>query len=731
MAYALREKETTETTPAKAEENVQAKSRTPGDLVPEENKVQAKGQDANDPAKAEKEKAEKERAAKVTAKWESMLGKWLGGKLAPLVLEHVSLDALNGYVKQGLDAAGPEIGKALKGAVDPTKAQEAGLKGFSDALSGVITAQVDEWIKTEKGQKILKAIGGWVDDNPAWVMSIIGTALIGGAVAVWFTNQDLPNIEVPLKLGGTEIKAGLDLGTIQQLGFQGASLVVANKNAKITTKAEVKQKEDKDKGTETTSASLSLAHGDKGKEDLTFVMNGTITKGKDGMVAHTADGTLKLMDPKSGAKITIGADGKWDSAGAGEKNVNFAAETGKDSPVSGKLTINGKNVTIVDANGNIVTTQSASIGVAVGAKGTKFEANAKSEGGKVSGDATLSTEAQLGAGALFKGSAGVEVGDGVTKVKLNGDLSANIAGKPVTFSGAYEQDGPITGMIKVGDGGQYKEIRGTKNGDIVTFATKDVFEGGSVERETSKDNKTGAVTNQVNTTTALGANTTLMGSFGDKGNSIGLNANKVGGTNLNLSGNVGDQGYGVGASYDDGKFKANLDYTMKQGISSLGLSAGLKADNGLYGDASLKMEDSRLEQFALKVGYNGKGNLKSFMVGYKREWQEKNPEYADKFEALLEYSMGNWAGRVQGGVDLQGGQVKRTNLDLSLGRKINDDWAVIGGMQMNGAFDDKTNQFGQSYKPYVGLQHGNVAVSAFYDTEKKAAGVMLSIPLKW
>jgi len=723
--YALRDNETTGTAPVQKEEAVQAKTRQGGDLVPEENKAAAQGQ--GDEAK---KKAEEERAAKVTAKWESMLGKWLGGKLAPLVLEHVSLDALNGYVKQGLDSAGPALGKALKEQTEPTKAQEAGLKEFSDALAGVVTGQVDQWVKSETGQKILKAIGGWVDDNPGWVMSIIGTAVIGGAVAVWFTNQDLPNLEIPLKLGGTEIKAGIDLGTIQQLGFQGASLVVANKNAKIMTKAEVKQSEDADKGTETTSASLSLAHGDKGKEDLTFVMNGTMTKGKDGMVAHTADGTLKLMDPKSGAKITIGADGKWDSSGAGEKSVNFAAETGKDSPVSGKLTISGKNVTIVDKDGNIVSTQSASIGVAVGAKGTKFEAKAESKDGDVTGSATLSTEAQLGAGALFKGAANVEVGDGVTKVKLNGDLTATIAGKPVTFQGAYEKDGPITGKIKVGDGNEYKEIRGTKNGDVITFATKDVFEGGSIEREVSKDGQ-GNVANQVNTTTMLGAGTTMTGSFGDKGNSLGLDAKNIGGSNLNLHGNVGDQGYGLGGSYDDGKFKASLDYTMKQGISALNLSAGLKAENGMYGDANLKVDDGRLEQFALKVGYNGKGNLKSFMLGYKREWQDKNPQYADKFEALLEYSMGNWAGRVQGGVDLMGGQVKRTNLDLSLGRKINDDWAVIGGMQMNGAFDQDTNRFGQSYKPYVGLQHGNVAVSAFYDTEKKAAGVMLSIPLKW
>jgi len=733
MGYALQEKETNAPGPVQADAVLgNEQTRQPGDLVPEENKALGKGQGADVKAGGkdpEAEKAAQERAAKVTAKWESMLGKWLGGKLAPLVLQHVSLDALNGYVKQGLDAAGPQIGKALKDQTKPDAAQAKALKEFSDALAGVVTGQVDSWVQSETGQKVLKAISEWVEDSPGWVMSIIGTALIGGAVAVWFTNQDIPGFEVPLKLGQTEIKAGLDLGTIQQLGFQGASLVVANKNAKIATKADVKRTEKDDKTT--TTGHLELAHGDKGKEDLTFVMNGTMTKGKDGLVAHTLDGSLSLIDPDSGAKITIGADGKWESSGAGEKNVKFVAETGKDAALSGKLTVNGKQVTIVDKDGNIVDVTSAELGLAIGSKANKFEASVKSEDGKTTVGLGASGEAQLGAGTLFKGAANVAIGDGTTTVKLNGQMTTTIGGKAVTFDAAYQKDGPITGRIQIGEGGQYKEIKGTKNGDVVTFATKDVFEGGTLTREVSKDSKTGQVSNQTTVTSQLGANTMLNASMGDKGNSVGIEANKVGGSNVNLHGNVNEQGFGVGGSIDEGWLKAHLDYTMKQGMSSLNVGGSVSTEKGFTADANLKVDEDRLQELSLKLGYTGKEQLKSVLVGYKREWMTDNAQYADKFDLLLEYSLGNWAARMSGGVDLMGNQVKKTNLDLSLGRKLDDKWAVFGGMQMNGAFNEANNNLQQSYKPYVGLQYGNVGVAGYYDTGSKSAGVMLTIPLKF
>ena len=138
MGYALQQKDA-QTAPVQTpvDDAPQKTTPPPQDVVPEENKAAAGGdKDKDDAAKAE---AEKKRAAEVTATWQGLLGKWLGGQLAPLVLEHVSVDALNGYVDEALKAAGPALGDALKGATKPDEKQAKALKDFSDALAGVLT----------------------------------------------------------------------------------------------------------------------------------------------------------------------------------------------------------------------------------------------------------------------------------------------------------------------------------------------------------------------------------------------------------------------------------------------------------------------------------------------------------------------------------------------------------------------------------------------------------------
>ena len=105
MGYALQQKDA-QTAPVQTpvDDAPQKTTPPPQDVVPEENKAAAGGdKDKDDAAKAE---AEKKRAAEVTATWQGLLGKWLGGQLAPLVLEHVSVDALNGYVDEAMKARG-------------------------------------------------------------------------------------------------------------------------------------------------------------------------------------------------------------------------------------------------------------------------------------------------------------------------------------------------------------------------------------------------------------------------------------------------------------------------------------------------------------------------------------------------------------------------------------------------------------------------------------------------
>ncbi|MFT7581215.1 MAG: hypothetical protein ACI9MR_002889, partial [Myxococcota bacterium] len=652
----------------------------------------------------------------------------------------------------------------LKKETKPDAAQAKALKAYSDALAGSMTGLVDKWVQSDGGQKVLKSISHWTQDNPGWVMGIVGSAVVGGAIAAWFANADLPEISVPLNLGKDwKLKAGIDLGGIQTLGFQGASLVVANKNKGLTLGAEVKKKEEKNEDgsikATTHTGKLDLKAGKKDSDQLTFVMNGKITEtAADGMVAYTTDGKLSFVDAASGMTIGVGADGKWDSKGNKENKVNFTMASGKDSKVNGKLTIDGKKVTIVDQDGNIVETSSAGFSLAIGKSGQKFEAGAqveKSASGATKGSASIKGEGQLGAGTIFKGDANVGIEEDKVTVKLNAGMTAKIGDKTVDFTGAYEKDGPITGKIKVaGKDGEYKEITGTKNGDVVTFSTKDVFAGGhSVERSSTK-NADGTVANTTTAAVALGKGHKASITGGDKTN-VGYEGTDIGGTGINAKANAGSDGYGAGVSYDEdgvkasaeyakkdgketfkagagyekGMLKANLDFMMSEGTTSMGLSAGMKTESGFKFDGNLKLEESSLKEVGVKLGYQNPDEFKGFLLGYKQTWLGDNKGTEHHFDALLEYSMGRWLGRLEGGLDISGGQVKKTNLDLSLGYKLNKDWTLIGGVQQSGMLNPESNVFEQGYKPYVGAQFGNIGVAGYFDTKNKGGGIMLTIPL--
>ncbi len=678
-----------------------------------------KGKEVVTPEEAERRKV-------VQAKWEKLLGKWLGGEMSKLVLEHVSLDALNGYVTEAIGSAGPQIGKAIKGQTNPTAAQAKALGEFNTALEAIVTGQVEKWMNSDTAQGVLKSVSNWVQGNPGATMAIIGTALIGGAVAVWFTNPDL-DFDIPLSLGKNwKMEAGLDLGKLQSIGFQGASLMVANKTSKLTAKAGYKRSEDDD-GTSKQSAELAVSKGDKGKESFTLALNGTITETKDGAVAHTAGGKLVLMNPKTGAKVSLSSDNKWDSSGAQDLSANFTASTGKDAPFSGSLSIGGKSVTIVDENGNIVETTSGELKLAVGSKANKFEATAKTENkdGVETHSLTVGGSAQLGKG-LFSGTAGVHVGEETTTVKLNGKMQATVAGKPVTLSGSYETDGAVTGKIRIGEGNKYREVTGTKNGDVVTFSTKQVFENQSLEMSTTA-NADGTYTNKANASVTQGDHTFTLGGGSDGTYAAGWKGKL--GDHASGNAHVNQDGFGAGVKYEEGFLKAHLDYTMNKGVSSLGGGLGVKMDNGLLAEVDATLDEARLTTLGIRLGYRDPDVFKSFIVSYKSEWQAANQQHAHKFGALLEYSAGNWLGRLDAGVDLRGNKVQSTSLDLTLGRKINQDWTAIGGMQYGNSLDATSGNYENSFKPYLGAQYKGIGVAGFYDTKSKGAGLMLTIPL--
>ncbi len=189
---------------------------------------------------------------------------------------------------------------------------------------------------------------------------------------------------------------------------------------------------------------------------------------------------------------------------------------------------------------------------------------------------------------------------------------------------------------------------------------------------------------------------------GSEGTRVGYNNTNVAGSHVGVSASAGTNAAGqtelrAGMRYDDGVLKTQLDYLMRQGRRSLNLSASANTPNGLRLSAALRLDETRLAELALKMGYQDPTQFRGFLLGYKRKWvtDGDNAGYVDHFDALLEYAFGRWYARLSGGLDMAvaGQRVTRANADVSAGYQLTPSWMVVGGAQMNGARKEDTEQF--------------------------------------
>lgn len=738
MVYEQKEPEVTTTSnPPQVAPEVE-KKKAPGteaDLIPPENKATKDGGGGKEekkdtkPAKEEVTEAEAARRKVVLEKWESAVGKWLGTPLAKLLLEHVSLDSLNGYAQEGLKAAGPALGGVLKGAVKPkTVDEEKALAAYSTALSGVMTGLVEKWIASPGGQKALKAISSFVQGNPGWTLAIAGTALIGAAIGAWFSDVDLSKIEVPLGLGkGWELKLGADLGTIQKLGFHGAAITVANKSQGFSFEAKGSKKEketdatnpDGSKVTETKSeGSAELKLGKKDEPNLTFAVNGSITESSNGLVIHTGGKKIELVDPINGVKITIDESGKWDTLGNKENTFKYTAKAGKDDGLNGSFTLSDKSATVVDAKGNIVDIASKEIGVAIGLKGHKFTAATKTEekDGKETTTTTIgaSTKGQLTKNLSYEGQGSIEITETEVKVVIGGGVTAKIGDKTLELKGDYKEGGPVSGRLKFGDKDEYTEITGTKNGDVITFKTKDVFPGGSYTEETKTDEKTGTHTETKTGTANIGKDQELSVSGTSLGSGgLDYKNKNVGGSGVSLGTglNFGPDGKTTGGHLDLGYKTKLLDvelkYLMEESKSKFSSKIGVDTDMGLKLNAGLKIDDGLLTSLNTSATFMDKSQTQAYAFDFQRTWLKDNPGYEDKFGLMFQHSVGRFSTRFKGDMRFSHGQMSGANADAAVGYDLGKDrqLQVLMGATYGGTYNDPTKPNKHQYDAYAGLAH--------------------------
>lgn len=301
----------------------------------------AKGQSAEvlaagDPKKdAAAEAAKQDAAAK--ADWESFLGKSIGGKLFELIKSNVDPAKLTKYAESGTQSLAKEIGKLGDHVFKSDKAQAEAVNGLLKALAPELKKLADKWLEGPDGQRILKGISDWTEEHPRTVTAVLGTAIIGAAVAAYLSNMDPPALQKMFKLGrGFSAGGSVDIGPIQKLAIQAASAQIEYQSESLKASLGAKMTRADDGKTTTTiegKAEGQLGADTKAQGTGQFVMNpdGTSTlkvdagletklRGRDvslgGGLSRTeggqnegteVNGRVKIGDDKQG----VSADGKW------------------------------------------------------------------------------------------------------------------------------------------------------------------------------------------------------------------------------------------------------------------------------------------------------------------------------------------------------------------------------------------------------------------------------------
>lgn len=251
---------------------------------------------------------EEERVAAAKASWEALMGETLGSFLFDQIREHVSVDDLLGYAKQGTQAMADNLGSLgdLVGSAGENW-DGAAVTKFLEALAPKLQEMADGWLAGESGAKVRTAIAQWVEESPGGVTAIaasIGVVAIGAAVAAYLADMDVPEFGHTFKIGDTGLSAGgtIDLGTLQNLAVQAATLTVRYQREGLDI--HVTGNYDDEEG---FSASLGM----KGEADLGgagLTGTGNLTVKEDGTVLVEVAGGIKTVI--AGTPVEASLEGK-------------------------------------------------------------------------------------------------------------------------------------------------------------------------------------------------------------------------------------------------------------------------------------------------------------------------------------------------------------------------------------------------------------------------------------
>lgn len=541
-----------------------------------------------EPETEEQKKAREEHAAKVTADFEKLLGTWLGGTLAPLVLEHVSVQDLQGYAQMGIKAIGPAVAKAIQGLTKPEDVTEAGQKAFGTELGSVAEGLAAKLAGVPCFKKLLAAISGVVEEHPDKVVAMLAFVAISGAIVVVMANASLPELKIPFQLGKTDWKmeAGVSLSQLKELGFNGASLAVQNKTKTVKLKAKYKNEQETNEAgdvnethTADVSGSVNLTKDAILNAGATVVVGEETTKIKlnGGMTFKTPDGTTGKVSGEYTAngpikvKLRLGDDKKYTEF-EGTKNGDEITVNTKS--VDGSTTLNRK-VTQHD-DGKVTNTNSVKteLGKGVGANMTAGDEN--QVGVSYNNGEGLNANASVG-------SSGAKLGLGYKGEDGYASFEAQFKENLFSFKGAagFEKDGFMAKTNAEFD------AEGLKN---LAFKAGYALPSGflnKIETEYKYSKQKGIESHKFGAALEY----TIGNWMGRIEGGVGLKGGNVDSYNAGASGSfpIGTTGWkGVGALSVAGKQGANSEMQHQAGIfvgaEFAGTVVGLQGNIGLSGN---------------------------------------------------------------------------------------------------------------------------------------------------
>ena len=260
--------------------------------------------------------------------FEEALSELIGGPLYDLIHEHLSTDQLNEYAQEGIG----QLADAAK-SLPTDKLGEAGpgAEKLAELALGWAAEKAEAWLEGSKGQDLLKAINDFVEEHP-WVMATTAvTGALIGAVVLVSQNYDPDAFSSDFKIGDNfKGSAGLDIGPIQDLCLQGASLGLGYQKDKLqaSVKGGWKQstKDGETVNTYSAEAGLEVGEKDQGlhKASLTGEMNDQGDKSLGASYEFTG------AKPKEGAPLSVSGSAKATVNADGDLSVEVAGALEKE-----------------------------------------------------------------------------------------------------------------------------------------------------------------------------------------------------------------------------------------------------------------------------------------------------------------------------------------------------------------------------------------------------------------